>query len=135
MIRRFAAAYFGGALGAVVVTLLLWAAARAGLLQELDVAWRTSLDWENSIAPKLLLGSLWGLLLPLVRQRIPDLLRACLLLSMIPAVVQLFYWMPQEGHGMLGVELGALTPVVVLVAALLWGYTLFQGVARVESGA
>ena len=135
MIRRFAAAYFGGALGAVVVTLVLWGAARTGLLKEIDVAWRTSLSWEHSIAPNLLLGSLWGLGLPLLRSRIPNLVRACLLLSMAPAMAQLFYWMPRAGHGMLGVELGALTPVVILVASLLWGYTLSQGVARVESSA
>jgi len=135
MIKRLAAAYFGGALGAMVVTLVLWGAARAGLFKEIDVAWRTSLSWEDSIAPNLLLGSLWGLGLPLLRKRIPDLVRACLVLSMAPAIAQLFFWMPQAGHGMLGVELGALTPVVILAACLLWGYTLSQGVARVESGA
>jgi hypothetical protein len=71
--------------------------------------------------PRIVWGGLWGLLfgLPLAT---PSWWRRGLLLSLGPSGVQLLVVFPYRAHvGWLGVELGALTPAVVLVANAVWG--------------
>jgi hypothetical protein len=50
--------------------------------------------------------------------------RAGLVVSLLPSLQALFLELPRSGYGMLGVQLGALTPVVVLAANALWGWFL-----------
>ncbi len=123
MLRRLGMAYFGGAVGALASSLALWIAGRAGLLALLDVSMSPALSW-SWLQPRLLFGSLWGLGYPLVLRRARTPVRAGLLLSLAPSLAQLFYFLPQQGHGMLGVRLGALTCVAVLGANAVWGWTL-----------
>ncbi len=131
MALRLASAYFAGAVAALAVELVLWVVARAGLLDTIGVSLRPSIDWP-ALAPKILWGSLWALGLPLLRRRMPGLRRPALLLSLAPALADLFYFLPQAGHAMLGVSLGPLTPVVVLAQYAFWGWVLAGGVARIE---
>ena len=65
-------------------------------------------------------GGLWGLLfaLPLARPRGHAL---GLLLGLAPAAYQLFVVFPQRGSGVAGLELGTLTPLLVLVFTSIWG--------------
>jgi hypothetical protein len=123
MLRRFGMAYFGGAVGALANSLALWLAARAGLLALVDVAIAPTLSWPW-LAPRLVWGSLWGLGYPLVLRRARTPMRAGLLLSLAPSLAQLFWFFPQQGHGMLGVNLGALTCIAVLGANAIWGAVL-----------
>jgi hypothetical protein len=123
MVRRFGMAYFGGAVGALANSVAVWVAARAGLLALLDVAIAPAFTWAW-LAPRLVWGSVWALGFPLVRPRARSPMRAGLLLSLAPSLAQLFWFFPQQGHGMLGVELGALTCIVVLAANAVWGATL-----------
>jgi hypothetical protein len=123
MLRRFGMAYFGGAVGALANSFAVWIAARAGLLSLIDVAIAPAFTWPW-LAPRLVWGSLWGLGYPLVVRRARSPLRAGLLLSLLPSLAQLFYFFPRQGQGMLGVELGALTCIVVLGANAIWGATL-----------
>jgi hypothetical protein len=125
MLRRFGMAYFGGAVGALASSVALWIAARAGLTALLDVSISPSLSWAW-LQSRLLFGSLWGLGYPLVLRRARSPVRAGLLLSLAPSLAQLFWFLPDQGHGMLGVKLGALTCVVVLGANAVWGWTLAQ---------
>ena len=66
-------------------------------------------------------GGLWGLLflIPLGRLSFPV---KGLLISLLPSMVQLFWVFPFIARkGILGLQLGALTPLVVLIYTALWG--------------
>ena len=131
MVRRLASAYFAGAAAALAASLVLWVAARAGLLEALGVSLQPTLDWPK-LAPQILWGSLWALGLPLLRRRMPGLNRPALALALAPALAELFFFLPEAHHQMLGVGLGPLTPVVVLAQWALWGWVLARVVIRVE---
>ena len=123
MVRRLGMAYFGGAIGAAISSLALWVAGRADLTALLGVAMAPSLTWVW-LGPRVLEGSLWGLLFPwMLRRGLPPV-HAGLVLSLAPSAAHLFYLLPESGHGMLGVRLGALTPVVILAVNAIWGWTL-----------
>lgn len=117
--RTLSLCFAAGAVGGLANSLALWAAGQLGLTGVLGVAIAPGLApaW---LYPRLVWGGLWGalLLLPVGG----GWLRRGLLLGLAPALFQLFvvfpYW---QGKGMLGVELGALTPVVVLAANAVWG--------------
>ncbi len=128
MLQRFAAAYFGGALGALAVVLSLWILGRAKLTHAIGVEYAPGLSFEGA-AGMLVGGSLWALGYPFVRRRGPGPRRSGLILAIAPALAQLFYFLPRRGHGLMGIELGLLAPLVVLAAAALWGYV----VARIAS--
>lgn len=133
MIRRLAPAYFAGALAALASAAAVWVAARAGLLATAGVSIAPRLDWTG-LAPQLLAGSLWGLGYPLARWWGMAPVRAGLLVGLAPALAQLFVVLPGAGRGMLGVELGPLTPVVVLAQYALWGWVLAVVARRIEGG-
>lgn len=72
---------------------------------------------------RLVWGGLWGLLflLPLVGLIRKPYLRG-LLCSLVPSFVQLFLVFPiKDSKGLLGLELGTLTPVLVLLFNAVWG--------------
>jgi hypothetical protein len=131
MVRRLASAYFAGAVAALVTSLLVWVVARADLLALLGVSWESRLTW-NWLEPRLLWGSFWALGLPAVRRRLQSVTRAALVLSLAPALFELFYLLPESGHGMLGVGYGALTPVFVLGTNACWGWIVSLVVVRAE---
>lgn len=120
MARRLSLVFSAGALGALANSIALWAAGSAGLTQTLGVAIAPPLSaaW---LYPRLVWGGLWGLLflLPLAGRGWPT---QGLVLSLAPSLVQLFVVFPMKaGQGTLGLELGALTPLVVLAANAVWG--------------
>ncbi len=122
---RFAAAYLGGAVGALANSLAVWLLARADLLAAIGVALRPGLSWpwlEN----RLLWGGLWGLGYPLVRRAGLTPVRAGLALSLAPSAATLLWFFPQAGRGLAGLELGLATPGVVLAANALWGWVLVR---------
>jgi len=122
VIRRLAAAYFGGAVGGVANTLALFVAGQMGLLALLGVHLAPSLAWPN-FSTRILWGGLWGLGFPLATRLAPGSPdRAGLLLSLAPAAAQLLYFFPHRGGGWLGLEHGWATPGVVLLANALWGF-------------
>ena len=121
MTRRWAPAYFAGAVAALAVSLALWVVAQAELLSALGVSLRPALTWDW-LSGRVLFGSLFALGLPLVRRHTPNPIRAGMLLSLAPSFIELFYLLPNRNHGMLGVELGALMPVVVLATNGTWGW-------------
>lgn len=112
--------YAAGAVGAVANSLVLWWAGEAGLTRELGVAIAPALSpaW---LYPRLVWGGLWGLLflLPLWNSRI---FAKGIVLSLVPTLVQLLVVFPlKAGKGFFGLELGTLTPLVVLVVNIVWG--------------
>ena len=72
--------------------------------------------------PRLVWGGLWGLLflLPMGRWSFPA---RGLLFSLAPTLVQLFLAFPLKAHkGVLGLQLGVLTPLLVVFYNAIWGY-------------
>ena len=120
MLHRIAAAYFGGAVGALVNSLTVWLLAEAQLLAQVGIKVHPELTWKW-IAHRLLWGSIWGLGYPLVKMAEKKPWRAGLLLSLAPSAAQLFYFYPRSGSGMAGLEVGTFTPLLVLLANGLWG--------------
>jgi len=128
VIRRLAAAYLGGAVGAVANTLALFVASELGLLALVRVHLAPSLAWP-SFSTRILWGSLWGLGYPLATRLAPGSPdRAGLLLALAPAAAQLLYFFPARGGGWLGLEHGWATPAVVLLSTALWGFVLARTV-------
>lgn len=129
MLRRFAGPYAAGALAALLTSLVLWVAVRArlGALFDVEIGklFGGVLD-PRGLGWRVLEGSLYALAFPLARSRGLTPIRAGLLVSLLPTLRELFLRLPGAGYGMLGVQLGALTPVVVLAANALWGWILAQ---------
>jgi hypothetical protein len=127
MLRRFAGPYAAGALAALMTSLVVWVAVRAKLGAIFDVElgklFPGTLD-PHMLGWRVLEGSLFALALPLARGRGLTPIRAGLAVSLLPTLDALFLELPRSGYGMLGVRLGALTPVVVLAANALWGWFL-----------
>ena len=136
MLRRFAGPYAAGALAAALTSLVVWVAVRAklgGLIDvELGRLYPGTLD-PHVLGWRVLEGSLFALALPLARGRGLTPVRAGLLVSLLPSLDALFLELPRSGYGMLGVQLGALTPVVVLAANALWGWLLGSISGRVAA--
>jgi hypothetical protein len=112
----FAAGLFGG----LVNCLIVWLLGRLGIPQTLGVQIAPPLTIDF-IYPELVWGGLWGLLflIPLGRLSFPV---KGAVISLIPSMVQLFLLFPLKAHkGLLGLQLGALTPLVVLIYTALWG--------------
>lgn len=132
VLRALALGYAAGAVGALANSLVLVAAADAGLLRALGVAIAPAFTpaW---LYPRLVWGGLFGLglALPWPSGR---WVRRGLLLSLAPTLVQLLVVFPwKAGQGLLGLELGAATPLVVLAVNAVWGVAA-SGVARAARG-
>jgi hypothetical protein len=111
--------FAAGAFGALANSLAIWASGELGVTRALGVAIAPELTaaW---LYPRIVWGGLWGFLfaLPL---GVSSALRRGLLLSLAPTAFQLLVVFPRAGRGVLGLELGTLTPVCVLVFNAVWG--------------
>lgn len=114
--------FAAGCLGALVNSLALWLLGHFDITQTMNIAIAPELTpaW---LYPRIVWGGIWGFtfLLPLLDSR---LLAKGSLLSLLPTLVQLFIVFPFKAHkGMAGLELGILTPVLVLFVNWVWGFT------------
>jgi hypothetical protein len=117
--RSASLAFAAGAVGGLANGAALWAASESGLLAALDVTLApafASAFWTQRLA----WGGIWGLLflLPL-----PGGWKTGLLLSLAPSAAQLLVLLPRAGRGWLGLEAGALAPLVVIALNAVWGAT------------
>jgi hypothetical protein len=112
----FAAGLFGGLINCLLEWLLGW----LGIPHTLKVQYAPPLT-TATLYSKLVWGGIWGLLFLIPLGRVSFPVRG-LLFSLVPSVMQLFLVFPLKAHkGLLGLQLGALTPLVVLINAALWG--------------
>jgi len=112
--------FTGGLFGGLVNSVFLWMAGAYGWTAAMDVAIapKWTLGW---LYPRLVWGGLWGLLF-LPRLMSGSIFWRGLLLSVGPTLVQLLIVFPtQLDKGLWGLDLGMLTPVVVIVANAVWG--------------
>ena len=128
-LHLLAVCFCAGLLGALASGLLLCLAGKLGAFKAAGVLLSPHLTpaW---LYPRLVWGGLWGLVYFLAvgparaRQRWA---RRGMLISLLPTAFELLvvfpYW---TGHGLLGRQLGRLTPLAVLLANLAWGF--FTGI-------
>jgi len=117
--RSLSLFFAAGAIGGLVNSLVVWAFGELGITQALGVSISPPLSpaW---LYPRIVWGGLWGLLFTLPLSM--GWLGRGLVLSLAPSLVQLFVVFPiKAGKGVLGLELGVLTPVLVLLFNAVWG--------------
>ena len=119
--RNLSLIFVAGCWGALLNTLAIWLFGLLGIAQALGVQIAPSLT-PAFLYPRLVWGGLWGFLflVPLGRWSFPA---RGLFFSLGPTLVQLFIVFPFMTHkGALGLQLGYLTPVLVVVYNAIWGY-------------
>jgi hypothetical protein len=119
-LRRLSLVFSAGCFGGLMNSLVLWLFGRAGIPAELDVKLAPHLNpaW---LCPRLIWGGIWGFLFifPIFRNQ-P--VAQGLFFSLGPSIIQLFIVFPYQAHkGVMGLDLGLLTPLFVLFFNALWG--------------
>ncbi len=121
--KRLTVIFAAGCLGGLANCLAVWLFGAYGVTKSLGV--RISPDLSPTwLYPRLVWGGIWGLLflLPVFRSSV---LKRGLLLSLGPTIIQLFVVFPYKAdQGMMGMGLGALTPLLVFVFNAIWGITV-----------
>lgn len=121
--KRLTVIFSAGCLGGLANSLAVWLFGAYGVTKSLGVRIAPDLSpvW---LYPRLVWGGIWGLLfvLPVFRNSV---LKRGLLLSLGPTIIQLFVVFPYKAdQGMMGMGLGALTPLLVFVFNAIWGVTV-----------
>ena len=115
-------ALVGGALAALVTSVLIWVVTQSGLLlllgipldQPLTTAW---------IYKRMIWGGIWGLLFLLPWLKAWPQRKRGLVWGVIPSLVTLLFFSPfYDGLGYLGLAWGWGWPVTIVVFNLLWGF-------------
>ena len=121
--KRLTLIFAAGCLGGLANSLAVWLFGAYGVTKTLGV--RIAPDLSPAwLYPRLVWGGIWGLLflLPVFRSSV---LKRGLLLSLGPTIIQLFVVFPYKAdQGMMGMGLGALTPLLVFVFNAIWGITV-----------
>lgn len=119
-LQRLSLYFAAGSLGGLVNSIVAWLCGLYGISAALQVALSPRLT-PGWLYRRIVWGGLWGLLflLPMVKSRF--VLRG-LIVSLGPTAAQLFYVYPHLlSKGMLGQQLGTLTPLLVLLLNAVWG--------------
>ena len=119
--RNLSLVFAAGCWGALWNSLAVWLCGYLGITSALGVHIAPALT-PAFLYPRLVWGGLWGLLflLPLSRWSFP--VRG-LFFSLAPTLVQLCLVFPLMAHkGVLGLQLGVLTPGLVVFYNAIWGY-------------
>jgi len=118
--RNLSLVFVAGCWGALWNSLAVWLFGLLGIAPALGVHIAPPLT-PAFLYPRLVWGGLWGFLflVPLGRRSFP--VRG-LFFSLGPTLVQLFLVFPVMAHkGVLGLQLGYLTPVMVVFYNAIWG--------------
>lgn len=118
--KRLLICFGAGCLGGLANSLAVWACGKYGITAGLGVGIAPALT-PQWLYPRIVWGGIWGLLFvpPLLNSR-P--IAKGLFLSIFPTLIQLLVVFPvQAKKGYLGLDLGALTPLFVVVFNAIWG--------------
>jgi hypothetical protein len=119
MIRKMSAAFTGGAIGGFVDSVNIWMMGQSGISDMIGLSMKPAFT-TSWLYQRMVWGGLWMLLLmlPLLRKRV--LLRGCLF-SLLPSAMMLFMVLPGMGKGLLGLDFGMVTPLVVIGLNCIYG--------------
>ena len=120
--KKLSLVFAAGCLGGLLNSLAVWIFGVIGITSALGVKITPPLSapW---LYPRIVWGGIWGLLflLPLMHKRF---LYRGLIFSLGPTIVQLFIVFPVKANkGIMGFDLGLLTPLFVFVFNAIWGLT------------
>jgi len=118
--RNLSLVFVAGCWGALLNSLGVWLFGVLGIAPALGVHIAPPLT-TAFLYPRLIWGGIWGLLflLPMGRWSFPT---RGLLFSLAPTLMQLFLVFPVMAHkGLLGLQLGYLTPLMVVFYNAIWG--------------
>ena len=114
--------FAAGCLGALANSMALWLLGHFGVLNALHIAMAPKLS-PGWLYPRIVWGGIWGWLFVLPMLDAKLLLKGSVL-SLLPTVVQLLVVFPYKAHQeTAGLDLGLLTPVLVLAVNWIWGFT------------
>ncbi len=119
LLERASLSFAAGVAGGFANSLVLWWFGVAGVTAAADVKLAPDLTpaW---LYPRLVWGGLWGFLFLLPLGSTSYVLRG-LLFSLVPTTFSLFYFLPAQGQGILGIELGMQMPMFVVLFNAVWG--------------
>jgi hypothetical protein len=120
--QKISLVFAAGVLGGLLNSLAVWGAGEFGITAAagVKIAPKLSAGW---LYPRLIWGGIWGVLflLPMLKTRIWS---RGFIFSLGPTLVQLFVVFPMKANkGMMGIDLGLLTPFFVLLFNAIWGWT------------
>ncbi len=119
-VKPFSMAFAAGCFGALCNSLFLWFLGQGGMTEALGVRIAPALTPEW-IYPRIVWGGLWGFLF-LIEAGRGSWFKKGLIYSLLPTLAQLFIVFPFKAHkGMGGLELGLLTPFLVVMVNAVWG--------------
>lgn len=117
-IENLSLAFAAGCLGAVANSLLVWGGGQLGVTAALGVKIAPTLT-KGWLYPRIVWGGIWGLALVLPFMK-SAMLRG-LVISLAATAITLFVVFPSKGKGVMGIELGMLTPLFPLIFNGVWG--------------
>ncbi len=118
--KELGSAFSAGAFGGLVNGIAVWLFGHLGINAALGVKIAPALS-PAMLYPRIVWGGLWAFLFLLGWPRGGEWKKG-LVLSLGPTLVQLLYIFPvKAGKGMLGLELGLLTPLLVVFFNAVWG--------------
>jgi hypothetical protein len=120
ILNKLSVAFAAGCFGGLLNSLVVWVSGTYGLSAALGVKLMPVLtpDW---LYPRIVWGGLWGWLFLIPWKKSHPVQRG-LLFSLGPTLVMLLVVFPGQLHkGYLGLELGLLTPLLVVVFNAVWG--------------
>jgi hypothetical protein len=118
--KKLLICFSAGCLGALANSLVVWFLGDYGINRSFGVSISPALTpmW---LYPRIVWGGLWGLLFVLPIMNSKAFAKGALL-SIFPTLFQLLVVFPyMTNKGFMGLELGTLTPVLVLFFNLVWG--------------
>ncbi len=119
MIRKLSIVFAAGSLGGLLNGIAVWGLGSAGVAAALGVNLAPSITPEW-LYPRIVWGGIWGVLF-LIPLRGSHFVKG-LFWSLGPSAVQLFVVFPMKANkGMMGLDLGTLTPIFVLFYNAVWG--------------
>ena len=120
--RRLSLVFASGCVGGLLNSVVLWLLGSKGITGKLGVNIAPDLTPEW-LYPRLVWGGIWGVLFLLPMLKRSFLVRG-LIFSLAPTLVQLFVVFPMKpDEGMMGLQMGNFTPLVVLIVNAVWGIT------------
>jgi hypothetical protein len=119
--RKLLICFAAGCLGGLANGLIVWWFGDLGVTKALGVAIAPELT-RQFIYAKIVWGGIWGVAFIVPFMRSSPITKG-VVLSIFPTLVQLFVVFPNQAHkGMLGLDLGLLTPVFVIFFNMVWGF-------------
>ena len=118
--KRLLLYFAAGCLGGLINSLSVWAAGDFGIAHSMGVSIAPALTppW---LYPRIVWGGIWGFMFIFPVLKSNTFARGTFL-SLFPTLVQLFVIFPYKANkGIAGLDLGLLTPVLVIVYNWIWG--------------